>query len=165
MNLGKKLAVEAMKCTTVKMSPECYSEIKKFSSYNQMCSKYFADDSWAMSNDFPNINLLRQHFKGHAESYGFFVDHKGDITARNRFAVFGNSDVETIFKDYSVSVLIVRHNSKMKIKAADNTFLMVNILDSASVEIEATDSSKVIVYQYGSNSKVKQSGNVEVKKR
>lgn len=165
MNLGRKLAVEAMKCTTIKMSRECHSEIKKYSSYDQMCSKYYADDSWAIANDFPNVNLLRQHFKGHAENYGFYVDFKGEIVARSRLAVFGDSAAEAIFEDYSVSVLIVRHNSKMKIKAIDNAFLMINVLDSASVEIEAENSSKVIVYQYGTNSKVKQCGNVEIKKR
>lgn len=165
MNLSKKLAVEAMKCTTIKMSRECYSEIKKYSSYDQMCSKYFADDSWAMANDFPNINLLRQYFIGHAENYGFFVDHKGEVIAQSRLAVFGDSDSSITFKDYSVSVLIVRHNSHVTIKAVDNAFLMVNVLDSASVEIEAANSSKVIVYQYGTNSKVTQSGNVEIKKR
>ncbi len=163
MNLGKKLADEALKCEIIRMSPECFSEIKKYTSYNQMCSKYYADDTWAMANDFPNISLLRHYFKGCAESYGFFVDHNGEIKPQSRLAVFGDSVTSISFKDYSVSVLIVRHNSKAKITASGNAFLMVNILDNAFVEIEATESAKVIVYQYGNKSNFRITGNVEIK--
>lgn len=125
-----------------------------------LCQMYFDGDDWAMENDFPKLGTLKE-FKGKSEVFGLFTDYIGMPNIQPRMAFFGESEVKLVYSGFSVSTLIIRHNSKVNIQAVDNAIVFVNLLDNAELEIEALESSKVEVFSYNSEN-VKSIGNVKV---
>lgn len=117
-------------------------------SLKNLCNMYFDGDDWSMEKDFPNLETLRQ-FKGKSEVYGIFTDYLGMPNNLPRAAFFGNSDVKIIYNGFSVSQVVLRHETKAKITAAENSIIIINILDNAEVDIECIENAKVSVFQYG----------------
>lgn len=162
MKIGKELALEAKKNGICK---EWFAQMLKISHLQPLCDMYFKGSDWAMENDFPNITLLRKYFSN-ATPYGFHTDFVGSVGLLNSvkhqsIAFFGNSVADVICAPFAVCEIFIRHNSKVKIVAEENAFIVVNLLDAATVEIEAENAS-VKVYQYGTNSQFTVSGNVEI---
>lgn len=128
------------------------------------CKMYFQGEDWAMEQDFPTLSLLRK-YKGQTEAHGLYTDHKGGFYNTEHLAFFGESDVMVSYDGFQVGKVNIRHDSKAKISLKGNAIIMLNVLDFADVEIEATQYSKAYVYQYGINAKVKTKGNVEMRIR
>lgn len=159
MKVGKEIALSAKKKGICK---EWFSSMLKQGDIRPLCAMYFKGDDWAMENDFPSLETLRK-FKGNSDQYGLHTDFVGGLENEQQTALFGKSEAKLNYTDFFVGTLIVRHNSKAKITASGHAFLVVNILDNAFVEIEATESAKVSVFQYGNNSNFRITGNVEIK--
>lgn len=162
MKIGKQIALSAKKCTNVKVSQSCIKRLSVMQDIEPLCKMFFEQDNWAMENDFPNLEVL-QKFKRESDQYGLHTDFKGKLDNQKKTALFGKSDVKLSYADFFVGSLIVRHESKAKITASGHAFLVINLLDSAFVEIEATENAKVSVFQYGTNSNFRITGNVEIK--
>lgn len=137
-------------------------KMKNDSSLESLCQMYFEGDDWSMENDFPDIETLRA-FKGKSDIYGLHTDYIGSNKSEFEAAYFGESKIELSYNSYSVSKLILRHDTKAKIKASGNAILIINILDNAEVEIECMEKASVTVFQYDSK-QVKSTGNVKVHK-
>jgi len=137
-------------------------KMKNDSSLESLCEMYFEGDDWSMENDFPDIETLRA-FKGKSDIYGLHTDYIGSNKSEFEAAYFGNSIVVLTYDQFSIGKLILRHNTKAKIKASGNAILIINILDNAEVEIECMEKASVTVFQYDSN-QVKSTGNVKVHK-
>lgn len=127
---------------------EWQERMMKDSSLSSLCGMYFDGDDWSMENDFPKADILRQ-FKGKSEVHGIFTDYLGMPNNLSRAAFFGDSDIKMIYNGFSVSQLVLRHNSKAKITATENAILIINILDNAEVDIECIENARVEVFQYG----------------
>lgn len=157
MNLQEvyKQAIENNLC------PEWQGRMRSDLSLSNLCRMYFDGDDWSMSKDFPRLEVLRQ-FKGKSEVYGLFTDYVGMPNTLERMALFGNSDVKISYSGYSVSQIVLRHNTKAKITAAENSIVIINILDNAEVDIECIEDAKVTIFQYGG--KVNSSGEVKIHK-
>ena len=161
MNVGKEIALEAKKKNICK---EWFSEMTKQSDIKKLCEMYFKGDDWSMKNDFPSLDILRK-FKGNSDQFGLHTDFNGLLKDKKNTALFGESEVTIDYSGYFAGTLIIRHDSKAKIQISENAYLVINLLDNAFVEIEATDHAKVHVFQYGKNSNFKITGNVEVIKK
>ena len=122
---------------------------------------YFDGDDWSMENDFPKVGTLRK-FRGQSEVYGIFTDYKGMPNNLTRAAFFGSSDVKLNYNGFSVSQLVIRHDTKAKITATENAILVVNLLDNAEADINCIENAKVTVFQYGGN--IKSAGDVRITK-
>lgn len=162
MKIGKEIAIQAKKCTNVKLSVSCFKEMIKESDVSPLCRKFFAEDNWCMENDFPALDILRR-FKNKSGDYGIYTDFVGRVPNRSHIALLGNSNASIAFDGFSVTSMIVRHDSKATIYATGNAFIILNLLDSAFVEIETSENAKVSVFQYGTNSNFRITGNVEIK--
>ena len=160
MNIGKEFAIAAK---SYKICENRYKELLLMSTYKQLSEIYFDEDNWSMEKDFPSLSLLRQH-KGAFLPYGLVVDSTEKFENNFRIAFFGNSESEISYSDYAVGNVIVRHQSKVKIKASGNAKVFVNLIDEARVEIEATENAEVIIYNYGPRTNYHNQGNVQVKK-
>ena len=160
MNIGKEIAIEAKKYG---LCAEWYRKMLAVTTYKQLADMYFDGDDWSMEKDFPSLSLLRQH-KVAFLPYGLVVDSTEKFENNFRIAFFGNSESEISYSDYSVGNVIVRHQSKVKIKASGNAKVFVNLIDEARVEIEATENAEVIIYNYGQRTNYHNQGNVQVKK-
>lgn len=157
--VGKTIASEARKA---KLCKPWLAEMTKAEDIKPLCEMYFKGDDWAMEKDFPSLETLRK-FKGETDPHGLHTDFKGMLENQKKTALFGKSEAKLKYTDFFVGTLIVRHGSKAKISASGHAFLVVNILDNAFVEIETTDNAKVRVFQYGTNSNFRITGNVEIK--
>lgn len=141
---------------------EWQEKMKADLSFKNLCEMYFDGDDWSMEKDFPNLETLR-NFKGKTEVYGLFIDCVGMPNIVSKMSFFGDSDVKLNYDGFSVSQLILRHQTKAKITASDNAIIIINILDNAEVEIEAIENSRVEVFSYG-NGKIKHTGDVRITK-
>ena len=160
MNIGKEIALEAK---NYGLCAEWYKKMLSVTTYKQLADMYFDGDDWSMEKDFPSLSLLRQH-KIAILPYGLVVDSTEKFENNFRIAFFGNSESEICYSDYAVGNMIVRHQSKVKIKAYGNAKVFVNLIDEARVEIEATENAEVIIYNYGQRTNYHNQGNVQVKK-
>lgn len=141
---------------------EWQEKMKADLSLKNLCEMYFNGDDWSMEKDFPNVETMR-NFKGKTEVHGLFTDYIGMPNIVSKMAFFGDSDIKLNYGGFSVSQLILRHGTKAKITASDNSIVIINILDNAEVEIEAIDNSRVEVFSYG-NSNIKYTGDVRITK-
>lgn len=139
---------------------EYQEKIKNDSSLKNLCHMYFEGDDWSMENDFPDLKVLRE-FKGKSDVYGLHADYVGNNENELKAAYFGESKVQLSYDKFSVSTLILRHDTKAKIKAKDYSILIVNLLDNAEVEVECLDKASVSIFCYD-NHNVKSIGNVKV---
>lgn len=137
-------------------------KMRKDLSLKNLCEMYFNGDDWSMEKDFPNLETLR-NFKGITDSYGLFTDYKGSLKNYSKSAFFGVSDVIVEFDKFTVSQMIIRHQSKVKITAKDNAIVIINLLDDAELEIESIGNSRIEIYSYG-NSNIKYIGDVRIHK-
>ena len=160
MNIGKEIALEAKKYG---LCAEWYKKMLAVTTYKQLAEMYFDGDDWSMEKDFPSLSILRKH-KGSILPYGLVVDSTEKFVNNFRIAFFGNSESEISYSDYAVGNVIVRHQSKVKIKASGNAKVFVNLIDEARVEIEATENAEVFIYNYGQQTNYSNKGNVIVKR-
>ena len=160
MNIGKEIAIEAKKYG---LCAEWYRKMLAVTTYKQLAEMYFDGDDWSMEKDFPSLSILRKH-KGAILPYGLVVDSTEKFENNFRIAFFGNSESEIYYSDYAVGNVIVRHQSKVKIKASGKSKVFINLLDAAEVEVIATDETEVIIYNYGPRTNYHNKGNVQVKK-
>lgn len=122
---------------------------------------YFDGDDWSMENDFPKINVLRK-FRGQSEVHGIFTDYRGMPNNLVKAAFFGESDIQMVYNGFTVSQLVLRHDTKAKITATENAILIVNVLDNAELEVTSLENARVEVFQYGG--RVKSTGDVRITK-
>lgn len=160
MNIGKEIAIEAKKYG---LCAEWYKTMLAVTTYKQLAEMYFDGDDWSMEKDFPSLSILRKH-KEAILPYGLVVDSTEKFENNFRIAFFGNSESEISYSDYAVGNVIVRHQSKVKIKAKGNAKVFVNLIDEARVEIETSENAEVIIYNYGPRTNYHNQGNVLVKK-
>lgn len=157
MNL-QEIYIEARK---VGLSRKCDERMSSDLSLRNLCLMYFDGDDWSMEKDFPKIDVLRQ-FKGKSEVHGIFTDYVGMPNNLSKCAFFGNSNIQMIYNGFSVSQIILRHDTKATITAAETSIVIINILDNAEVDIECIENARVEVFQYGG--KVKCTGDVRITK-
>lgn len=150
-----------IKAKQIGLSRQCDERMSSDLSIKNLCSMYFDGDDWSMENDFPKIDVLKK-FKGQSEVYGIFTDYTGMPNSIPRAAFFGYSNIQMIYNGFSVSQLVLRHNTKARITAAENAIVIVNLLDNAEVDITSLENARVEVFQYGG--KVKSTGDVRITK-
>ncbi len=137
-----------------KICNEWYLKMKSNPSWENLCKMYFKGSDWSEERDFPPLEIVRK-YKDEVRPFGLLSDeiHNDllsscyEIDDIKRIALFGNSDASISVGGYEVVQIIVRHNSRLKIKATENAIVMVDILDSANVDIEKLDKAKIIIYK------------------
>lgn len=159
MKVGKEIAL-ILKKSGKKICDEWYSRMMKITTFKELVIMYFAGDDWSMEMDFPD-EITARKYKGGIEPYGIKVDSKDDFVNDKRIAFFGNSESSISYDGYQVGTVIIRHQSKVHIKASGNSIVFVNILDNATLQIDCTDEAQVTVYDYGKNTKISANGNVK----
>lgn len=113
----------------------------------EYCEMFFKGSDWAMEKDFPSLGLLRKYKT--TSLYGLYTDAKVKKKNAKQLAFFGESESELEYNEYNIGEIYIRHKSKVKIIAKDNSIVHITIADGATVEIEAEEKAKVTVYQYG----------------
>ena len=158
MNIGKEIALEAKK---YELCQPWSKRMLKITQFKDLVDMYFKGDDWSMKNDFPRIDTLRK-YKGAILPYHLYVDDNGHHKNLSLGAFFGTSKASLSFNDYDVSKLIVRHNSKLTIVASGRAIVNISLLDGAEVQIDCIDDAKVLVFDYGKNTRIICKGQVKI---
>lgn len=148
--------------TDINLCKPWQEKMKNDLSLKNLCQMYFDGDDWSMENDFPNLETLRK-FKGQSEVHGVFTDYVGMPNNLPKAAFFGKSNVQMIYNGFSVSQLVIRHETRATIKASENAIVIINLLDDAEIEIDCIENARVEVFTYG-NSNIKYTGDVRIHK-
>ena len=122
MEVNKRLARDAKKKG---ICEEWYGRLIDTKGKDELIKMYLEGIDFCLSNEYPSNEFIRQHFVGTCEAYGVFLDQA--ITAGN-------------FRQ-----------SRLKVLATGNSFVMVDVFDDTTVEVEARDNAKICVNHYGGN--------------
>ena len=115
---------------------------------------------FCVKNDYPTLEFMRENFRGISEPYGAYVDDV--VCERNKPDVVLNGYCKGTleYDGYSVSRVVVRHTSKVSIKAFGYAHLTVDLFDDSTLDlVVAGTKARVIVNKYGnSNAEVSGTG-------
>ncbi|WP_394265196.1 hypothetical protein [Bergeyella zoohelcum] len=111
-----------------------------------LCEMFFKGSDWATENNFPTAEMVESFPE--AENYGLRANCKYKGFAESRMAFFGESKAEVLAKNFEVSVIYVRHKTKLKAIAKDNAIVFIYAYDDSEVEIIEKGNGKVRLKRY-----------------
>ena len=134
-------------------------------SVEEMARLYIKGIDFCISENYPTLDFLRDHFKGSCEPYGVFVDD--EVVVHNAPDTVLNGECKAIleYDGFSVSRIFARHNTQGSVYVSDNAYVKVDVFDNSKLIIAvAGNDAHVIVNLYG-NAKVEVIGyGIEIKK-
>lgn len=125
-------------------------------SLEQLVKLYVRGIDFCISEDYPTLDYLREHFKGKCEQYGVFVDDEV-VGLKNAANVVLNGDCKAMleYDAYAVSQVYVRHNSNVSINVADNAIVTVDAFDDSKLYVAVAGSeARITINAYG-NAQIK----------
>jgi hypothetical protein len=143
--LNKELAAEARAKGICK---EWYSRLQRTEDRETLLKMFLDGIDFCISEDFPSPRFF-QLFDGIRQQHGIFRDEPIKAENSRYVAAFGRSEGTAQYAGYAVGQVFVKHESKLTINATGNAFVMVDIFDSAAIEVNASGAAKVCVNQYG----------------
>lgn len=143
--LAKELAREAKKKGICK---EWHSELKGLRDKKAMIRMYLKGIDFCLANDYPDNEFIRKHFKGEMEELGVFLDDEIRVEDKRQVVCLGETHGQIAVSKFNVARIYVKHGSNLKIIAKDRAFVMVDVFDSAVVDVCASDKAKVCVNLY-----------------
>lgn len=131
-------------------------KLHKGLSMAQLVKLYIEGIDFCISEDFPTLAFLREHFKGACEPFGVFVDD--DIPqALNVPDMVLNGACRAMleYDGYSVSRLYVRHTSEAAVAVSGHAVLTIDLFNDAKLHISVVgDKATVNINVYGDKADV-----------
>lgn len=148
MEVNKRLARDAKKKG---ICEDWFNRLLQTEDKGELVKMYLAGIDFCLSKEYPSNDYIRRHFVGTCEAYGVFLDEA--ITAENsRYVVaLGACEGTATYDDWNVGQVFAKHQSRLKVVATGNSFVMVDVFDDTTVDVEARDNAKVCVNHYGGN--------------
>lgn len=148
MKLNKELALAAKKKG---ICEEWFTRLMETENKDALMKMYLAGIDFCLSEEYPSNEYIRRNFVGFCEAYGVFLDYH--IAAANfpHVVALGRCEGEARYDGFNVGQVFAKHQSCLKVVAAGNSFVVVDVFDETTVEIEAKDNAKVCVNHYGGN--------------
>lgn len=128
--------------------------IQQAGTKDELMEMYVKGIDFCLEHNFPsNADLLEQMGKDGLAKYGVYVDLSQSIVNPSFLVALGECKISSEWTGYSAAQSYVKHNSKLSCQVKDNTFVVIDCFDNSSVNVVATNESKVLVNVYG-NAKV-----------
>ena len=124
-------------------------DLSRIRTVDGLCKMYLDGIDFCLSNEYPSVEFLRENFAGMTEKHGIFVDKKCKVEGYKKIVLLGDSDANIAVSGYQVVQVFVKHQSKLSLKATDNTFAIVDMFDNSQLDIELSGNSKVCIMHYG----------------
>lgn len=128
---------------------EGINELSKAFTKEEIAQCFVEYIDFCLAKNYPNNAFLKRNFEKELEDIGIYIDRSISLKNGRRIVFlgecFGNVDLD----DYAVSMIRVKHVSKINIKARGHARIMVDALDHADVIIDASECASVIVNLYG----------------
>ena len=141
-----------------------FKEMLTIDKIETLCLLYFRGDDWSMEKDFPPLEILRE-YKDQTKEFNLITDSKENFINLQRAAFFGTSKSFILFSDFTVSNLIIRHDSEIEIIAKGNSILTITLLDNAKLKIKTEDRANVVVFYDGNLENIDSEGPIKILKK
>ena len=159
MKINRELAAEAKAKGICK---EWYNRLQHTEDKHALIKMFLDGIDFCISEDYQPERFF-QTFDGIRQQYGIFRDESIQSENSKYIVAFGQCEGTVEYIGYAVGQVFVKHESKLTIKASDNTFVMVDIFDNAKIEVEAKDNAKVCINQYSGTIISVESDNATIK--
>jgi hypothetical protein len=126
-------------------------KLKEGMSIEDQAKLYIKGIDFCIGKDYPTLDYLREHYRGHCEPYGVYVDDEIQ-GLRNVPDVVLNGDCKAMleYDEYSVSRLYIRHGSQASVNVSDHAVLTIDVFDNSYLAVAAAGgNAQVIVNKYG----------------
>lgn len=140
-----------------------YSEWKDNSSKDEMIDKFINGIDFCIEHDWPNVNEMKELFQDRMHDHGIYADEQVSLHNCTLSILNGGCRCEARYDGFGSGEIYVRHNSTLDIDVSGLSRVVIDVYDSAFVNVKCDGASKVYVYLYGGNASV--SGNVIVRNR
>lgn len=162
MSLSKELAKQAK---TKGACKEGHDELLSLQDKDAMVELYLRKIDFCLSNEYPDNDFLRSHFKGTMEKHGVFLDDALKVENKPKCVCLGACSGDVLVDGFNVCEVFAKHDSEIAIVASGNAFVMVDVFDNSIVTIHAHDRAKVCVNRYGGTVNHSADGDAVVKIR
>ena len=144
-------------------------KLKPGLSVGELARLYIDGIDFCISEDYPTLPFLREHFKGKCEEYGVFIDD--ELMAHNKPSMVLNGACKAMVDcdEYSVSNIYIRHTSKASVTVSGNAIATIDLFDKAELFLSVVNDGKAIVNVYGDEARLTNctpsNGNIKVIKK
>ena len=125
-------------------------------SVKELAELYIKGIDFCISENYPTLDFLREHFRGKCEPFGVYVDDEIPPTKNKRDMVLNGACKAMLEYDgYSVSRLYVRHDSEVAAIVSDHAIVTIDLFNHAKLHLSIVgDDAEVIVNTYGKDVEV-----------
>ena len=122
-------------------------------STEELAKLYIKGIDFCISEDYPTLDFLREHFKGKCEPFGVYVDDEIPPTANKPDMVLNGACKAMLEYDgFDVSRLYVRHDSEVAVIVSDNAIVTIDLFDNATLHLSVIgNDANVSINAYGGN--------------
>ena len=144
--LAKALAREARRKG---ICDEWHRDLMVLNDKDDMLDMYIRGIDFCLSNDYPDNDFIRAHFKGTMETHGIYLDDRVNLTNPERCVALGDTHGSIHVSGYAVTEVFAKHDARLSVTADDHAFVMVDVFDRSEVTVSARDAAKICVNRYG----------------
>ena len=146
--LSNELATQALRLGAKKDCP-VFNKFQSIKSKDDLVEMYIEGIDFCLSSEYPSNEFLRTHFVGVMDNHGLYLDSVINLVNPAQVVALGETKGDIRIDGYAVSTVYMKHQSNLKIKVGDNSFVMIDIFDDASLEIEVSGDARVCINRYG----------------
>lgn len=125
-------------------------------SIEELAKLYIQGIDFCISEDYPTLDFLREHFRAKCEPFGVYVDDEIPPTKNKPDMVLNGACKAMVEYDgYSVSRLYVRHDSEVAVNVSDHANVSIDLFDRAKLHIAIVgNDANVLINVYGKGTEV-----------
>ncbi len=135
-------------------------KLKAGLSVEELAKLYIKGIDFCISEDYPTLDFLREHFKGACEPFGVYVDDEIPPTKNKPDMVLNGACKAMLEYDgYSVSRLYVRYDSEVAVIVSDNAIVTIDLFDNARLHLSVVGKDAAVnVNVFGKNAETEYIG-------
>lgn len=120
-------------------------------SVSELADIYKDGIDFCISNDYPTLDFLREHYKGRCEEFGVFVDEfTGKLLNEKMVVTNGDCKLVAEYNGFTVARVYARHTTKGAVNVTDFAHVTIDIFDNAHLVVAVAGSdAQVFVNVYG----------------
>lgn len=120
-------------------------------SVKELADLYKEGIDFCISNDYPTLDFLREHYKGRCEEYGVYVDEPtGQLLNVPYLVTNGACKLIAEYTGFSVARIFARHTTEGAVNVTDFAHVTIDLFDNAHLVVAVAGSdAQVFVNVYG----------------
>lgn len=161
MNISQKIREDAR---SFGLCDEHYNAWNPKWSISELADYLLSNPNWCMKEHFPTFEMFKKYGDSdEVRAKGVFVDASVTFRAKLSTYIFIRCFVGLIVSH--VCTLYFRDGGKGKVVVEDGGVCMINIYDSAEVEVETRGTGKAMVNMFGDVTPALNGKNIKLKRR